>query len=653
MAGLIPQSFIEDLLRRTDLVEVVGARVKLKKNGKNYTACCPFHQEKTPSFNVNADRQFYHCFGCGANGDALRFVMEHDRLDFPEAVELLARAAGLEVPREKNSSTNARRTSQESPLYALLSMAAEFYQHALKSHPARQAATAYLKKRGISPQMVQDFALGFAPPGWDNLLKFMQADKARQQALIEAGLLIENEDSGKRYDRFRDRLMFPIRDRRGRVIGFGGRVLGNEKPKYLNSPETALFHKSHELYGLYELRQKPGKLDEILVVEGYLDVIALAQAGLPNAVATLGTATSEQHIRRLLRLVPSLLFCFDGDAAGRKAAWRALEAVLPVLVDGKRARFLFLPDGQDPDSLVRLEGIEAFRARMEAQAQSLSEYFFSHLQKQADVHSLEGKAHLVSLALPLLAKIPSTGLRLLMRQSLAQLSGLPVEQLDQLAQKKTSSRTQVNPIAAAPTLSLSSGDDHDEHEGLPLSHMPMNEPPPATDERGHPFYSPSRQKSTEIDPHSLALRTLLHHPELARQVSGLEIFSTAESIDASETPATQALLELLRALQQNPGLRPLQWLARQHGSSQGRLLKRLWQEEWLIEADNLARQFFDTMATLKQLRQQKVQQAHAQHISRLEQKKPSELSAEEKSLIQAHYRAQLTAGKTSSTDQNP
>jgi len=638
MAGLIPQAFIEDLLKRTDLVEVVSARVALKRNGKNYSACCPFHQEKTPSFNVSPDKQLYHCFGCGASGDALRFVMEHDRLDFPEAVELLARAAGLSVPREASSSQSLRRATQESPLYGLLSMATEFYQQSLRQHPARQAAVDYLKKRGISPPMVQEFALGFAPPGWDNLRKFVQADEARQQSLIEAGLLVHNEDSGKRYDRFRDRLMFPIRDSRGRVIGFGGRVLGDDKPKYLNSPETALFHKSHELYGLYELRQKPGKLDEILVVEGYLDVIALAQAGLSNAVATLGTATSEQHIKRLLRLAPSILFCFDGDSAGRKAAWRALEAALPALGDGKRARFLFLPDGEDPDSLVRREGAEAFRARIEEQSQSLTDYFFSRLQQEANLSSLEGKAQLVNRALPLLQKIPSASLQVLMRQRLAQLSGLALEQLDQLVQPNLPAKPQQGQAPVAP----------ERVSDWQAFSPPMLDEPPPMGEESPPAWQPPKQKSTEVNPHSLALRTLLHHPELAQQVGTLEIISHAEE---AEEPVTRTLLELLRALQQNPKLRPLQWLARWHGSSQGRLLKSLWEKEWMPHEHgylehNPAQQFFDTLAKLENLARQKAQQqAYTQQITHLLQKNPSELSTEEKSLIQAHYRVQLTANK--------
>ena len=344
MAGLIPQSFIDDLLNRSDIVDVVSSRIQLKKAGKNYSACCPFHKEKTPSFSVSPDKQFYYCFGCGAGGNALGFVMDHDQLDFPEAVEELAKRAGMDVPREESGRPRAPRQAVDSPLYTLLEAAAEHYRQALRNHPQRRYAVDYLKGRGLSGEIARDFGLGFAPPGWDNLFKQLGTDALQQKAMIDAGLLIENADSGKRYDRFRDRIMFPIRDSRGRVIAFGGRVLGDDKPKYLNSPETPVFHKGQELYGLFEARKFNRDLDEIMVVEGYMDVIALAQQGLRNAVATLGTATSEEHLKRLFRLVPSVLFCFDGDAAGRNAAWRALESTLPSLQDGRRARFLFLPD---------------------------------------------------------------------------------------------------------------------------------------------------------------------------------------------------------------------------------------------------------------------------------------------------------------------
>ena len=429
MAGLIPQSFIDDLLNRTDIVDVVGSRVQLKKTGKNYSACCPFHKEKTPSFTVSPDKQFYYCFGCGAGGNALGFVMDHDHLDFPQAVEDLAKRIGMDVPREERGPGNRSRQPVDSPLYPLLAAASDYYRQALKSHPARKAAVDYLKGRGVSGIIARDFALGFAPPGWDGLLKHLGEDPLQQKAMIDAGLLLENTETGRRYDRFRDRIMFPIRDSRGRVIAFGGRVLGDDKPKYLNSPETPVFHKGQELYGLFEARQHNRNLDEIMVVEGYMDVIALAQLGLRNAVATLGTATSEEHLKRLFRLVPSVLFCFDGDSAGRKAAWRALEATLPNLQDGRRARFLFLPEGEDPDSLVRREGTEAFQARIHQQARSLADYFFEQLSEEADPRSLEGKAHLATLAAPLIEKIPGANLRTLMRQRLSDLTGLGGEAL--------------------------------------------------------------------------------------------------------------------------------------------------------------------------------------------------------------------------------
>ncbi len=385
MAGLIAQGFIDDLLNRTDIVEVVSSRVQLKKSGKNYTACCPFHQEKTPSFSVNHEKQFYYCFGCGAGGNALGFIMDHDHLDFPAAIEELAKRAGVEVEREASNTPQKPRQAVDSPLYALLAAASDYYRNALKSHPQRDAAVNYLKKRGVSGVIARDFALGFAPPGWDNLSKHLGGDSLQQKALIEAGLLVENAENQRRYDRFRDRIIFPIHDSRGRIIGFGGRVLGDDKPKYLNSPETPVFHKGQELYGLYEARKYNRQLNEIIVVEGYMDVIALAQQGLRNAVATLGTATSEEHIKRLFRVVPSILFCFDGDNAGRKAAWRALEATLSNLKDGQQARFLFVPDGEDPDSLIRSEGLEAFQARIAQQAVPLTEYFFTHLAAEVNL----------------------------------------------------------------------------------------------------------------------------------------------------------------------------------------------------------------------------------------------------------------------------
>lgn len=627
MAGLIPQSFIDDLLNRSDIVEVVSSRIALKKSGKNYTACCPFHKEKTPSFSVSPDKQFYYCFGCGAGGNALGFIMDHDSLDFPQAVEDLAKRAGMEVPREESGPGRKPRQPVDSPLYPLLAAAAEYYRQALKSHPSRKAAVDYLKGRGLSGVIARDFGLGFAPPGWDNLIKHLGGDTLQHKAMVDAGLLIENSETGRSYDRFRDRVMFPIHDSRGRVIAFGGRVLGDDKPKYLNSPETPVFHKGQELYGLFEARKANRDLDEIMVVEGYMDVIALAQQGLRNAVATLGTATSDEHLKRLFRIVPSVLFCFDGDAAGRKAAWRALEATLPNLQDGRRARFLFLPEGEDPDSLVRREGTDAFRARIQQHAQPLADYFFQQLSDEADPRSLEGKAHLATLAAPLIEKIPGNNLRALMRQRLAELTGLQGEALQQLA---------AAPPATAPHL-----DDNAYYDASPdYGHGDYYEPASASPQgregkkdwkkdwkkpgQRPDFKARGPRTPTTVEPPALStLRTLLHHPELAQKVEDASHFA------AEDDTYAQLLIALLGTLQKNPGLRSLQLIARWHGTDQGRLLRALAEKEWLISDDNLEQQFFDTITSLAARQRERSLEAL------LQKARQGELSAEEKDQLRA------------------
>lgn len=592
MAGLIPQSFIDDLLGRSDILDVVGARVQLKKTGKNYSACCPFHNEKTPSFTVSPDKQFYYCFGCGAGGNALGFVMDFDRVDFPQAVEELAKRAGLEVPREDAREGPSRRPA-DSPLYALLQAAADYYRQALKSHPQRRAAVDYLKGRGLSGTIARDFAIGFAPPGWDSLLKHLGGDPLSQKHLIDAGLLVENEGTGKRYDRFRDRVIFPIRDRRGRVIAFGGRVLGDDKPKYLNSPETSVFHKGQELYGLFEARQYNRDLSEILVVEGYMDVIALAQHGIRNAVATLGTATSEEHLRRIFRLTPNVLFCFDGDQAGRHAAWRALQATLPNLKDGCRARFLFLPDGEDPDSLVRDEGKDSFLARIAQQAQPLTDYLFEQLTEEAPPTSLEGRAHLATLAMPLIERIPGANLQRLMLQRLSEITGLPS-------------------LSPAPSSAFeqSNGERLPERQGGTAFEQPAPLARSAVAESGQGLATSLRPgmattgpamarpgtvgKVNNVEPPKLvALRTLLHRPELAGSVDDAMLLA------GEKDTYGQLLAALLEALQKRPQLSAVQLLARWHGTEQGRLLRALADKEWLIQPDNLEQQFFDTINRLK------------------------------------------------------
>ncbi len=605
MAGLIPQSFIDDLLNRTDIVDVVSSRLQMKKAGKNYTACCPFHKEKTPSFSVSPDKQFYYCFGCGAGGNALGFIMDHDNLDFPLAVEELAKAAGMEIPREESGRPHKPRQPTDSPLYPLLTAAADFYRQALKSHPQRKAAVDYLKGRGLTGEIARDFGLGFAPPGWDNLYKHLSSDTLQQKAMIDAGLLVENAETGKRYDRFRDRVMFPIRDSRGRIIAFGGRVLGDDKPKYLNSPETPVFHKGQELYGLFEARKNNRNLDEIIVVEGYMDVIALAQQGLRNAVATLGTATSEEHMKRLFRVVPSVLFCFDGDQAGRNAAWRALEATLSSLQDGRRARFLFLPEGEDPDTLVRSEGTDAFRARINQHAQPLADYFFQQLTEEADPRSLEGKAHMATLAAPLIDKVPGANLKSLMRMRLLEITGLSGEAVSQLVH----SAPQDAPPVYDPGMDYDAMPDYSDFHQPQDAFAPQQEWTPKKPGAGgkkwdkKPWskngkrgdrdeaYAPRTPVAVEA-PTLIALRTLIHHPQLAGKVESAEHFANESNTYA------QVLIALIEAMQKNPKLNSIQLMARWHGTEQGRLLRALAEKEWLIDGDNLEQQFLDTITRL-------------------------------------------------------
>jgi DNA primase len=417
MAGLIPDSFIEELLGRVDIVEVIERRVPLRKAGREYQARCPFHDEKSPSFTVSPQKQFYHCFGCGAHGTAIGFLMNYEGLEFVDAVEELARMAGLQVPREAGS---APRPS--TGLLEILAAAAAWYQEQLRQSPQ---AIAYLKRRGLSGEVATQFGIGYAPAGWDGLIKQLGTDEPQTDRLLRAGML--SQGKGGTYDKFRDRIMFPIHDRRGRVIAFGGRALGDDGPKYLNSPETELFHKGRELYGLYQARKSQPQLERILVVEGYMDVVALAQFGFPNCVATLGTATTGEHAELLFRAADEVVYCFDGDRAGRQAAWRALEATLPRLRDGRQARFLFLPEGEDPDSMVRRRGAEAF-ADLLAQAQPLSAYFFAHLTEAVDMNSIDGRARLIGLAKPYLDQIPAGVFRDMMVERLETLARHRVEE---------------------------------------------------------------------------------------------------------------------------------------------------------------------------------------------------------------------------------
>ncbi len=529
--GLIPQTFIDDLLNRADIVEVVDKRVSLKKAGKNYQACCPFHNEKTPSFSVQPDRQFYYCFGCGAGGNAIGFVMEYDQVDFPEAVETLARDVGLEVPREESKAT-IRKQSEHAKLLDCLETTSKFYQHQLRNHPGKSSAVDYLKSRGLSGEITRDFAIGFAPPGWCNLLSTIGTDGEKQQSLLHAGMIIEKpkerseqqnkpawdnkEQDRSFYDRFRDRIMFPIRDSRGRTVAFGGRVLGDDKPKYLNSPETAVFHKGSELYGLYESKKSGEKFSRILLVEGYMDVIALAQMGVRNAVATLGTATSERHLTRLFRAYSEVIFCFDGDQAGRAAAWRALETTLPLMEDGRQVRFLFLPEESDPDTYIREVGKEKFIEAMD-NAQPLEQFFFDKLSQNLDVDTIEGRARLSNLAKPLIRKFPKGVYGQLMLDKLSDTLGMNSESLDAL--------------------------------------MAVEPPPPWPTEAPPPpgFQSRPRSASEALTQYQKpaaikAIDLLLRNPEIALAVNTEAI----EPMRNAEDPNRKQLLELIEKVHAKP-----------------------------------------------------------------------------------------------------
>ncbi len=416
MSSRIPQAFIDEVVTRTDIVELIDNHVSLKKKGKEYAACCPFHNEKTASFTVSPEKQFYHCFGCGAHGTALGFLMEYERLDFIEAVEVLAQQHGLEVPQDE---TNFVKSDHQN-LYILLEQANLYFQKNLRQHPH---AIDYLKNRGVSGEVAAKYDLGYAENGYEYLLKQFN-NSATQEQLIEIGLIKKN-DKGSLYDRFRNRIVFPIKDRRGRVIGFGGRVLDDAVPKYLNSPETPVFHKSDALYGLYEARKSNHTTKALIVVEGYMDVVALAQHGIDNVVATLGTATTSQHIQQLYRCTQEIIFCFDGDRAGREAAWRAAQQTIPLFTDGLETKFLFLPQGEDPDSLIRTRGKEIFLQYVD-EGDSLSTFIFSKLSEDIDTRTPSGKARLAQIAKPLLEKFPNGVFKRLVFEELEKKVGAPI-----------------------------------------------------------------------------------------------------------------------------------------------------------------------------------------------------------------------------------
>ncbi|TVP47370.1 MAG: DNA primase, partial [Halomonas sp.] len=553
MAGQIPQRFIDDLLGRVDVVEVVGERVQLKKAGRNYLGLCPFHQEKTPSFTVSADKQFYHCFGCGANGNALRFLMEYDKLPFPEAVEQLAGRLGIEVPREGADDPGAQqREKKRKEGVNLLELAASFYRERFKMHEG-QLAQRYLADRGLSDEVIKSYGIGYAPGGWEALKQHLSERGIGEPVQVEYGLLIHREDTGRTYDRFRDRVMFPIRDLRGRTIAFGGRVMGDEQPKYLNSPETPVFHKGRELYGLFEARQASNKLEQLVIVEGYMDVVALAQYGIHNAVATLGTATTEDHLSRLFRLVSRVVFCFDGDRAGRQAASRALETALPQMIDGREARFLFLPEGDDPDSLVRREGTQAFQDRVTC-AMPLSEFLFEQAAQGRDLNTVEGRERFASQVLEALNKVPEGMLKSLLLESLAKRSGLAQEQLKVLLDKRTQ--------AAQQRLAQRQPEHSEDETPSPVAVQGASAPSPRT-------------RTQALSPVGRIVQLLLHEPNLVAALPDhLEWLP-----DDEDAPLCRELIALLKAGRYRS---PQVILAHFQGSQQGSALAAFAKRELLM-----------------------------------------------------------------------
>ena len=574
MAGRIPQDFIDDLIARTDIVEVIGRRVPLKKAGREFKACCPFHDEKTPSFTVSPAKGFYHCFGCGAHGTAVGFLMDFDHMDFVEAIEALANTMGVEVPRDQTDRP-ARRYDE---LFELLANVEQLWRNRLKDSPA---AVEYLKQRGVDGATARRFGIGYAPEGWSTVLDRYGKSPEAIERLLAAGLIIR-KDNGRHYDRFRDRIAFPIRDARGRCIGFGGRAMGDGEPKYLNSPETVLFHKGRELYGLYEARQALRQIERIVVVEGYMDVVALAQHGIDFSVATLGTATTAEHLNRLFRLTDDVSFCFDGDRAGRQAAWRALENALPLIREGRQIHFVFLPDGHDPDSYVNAQGTDAFLELLDT-GTALSDYLIGELAGQVELDTVDGRARLAELAKPLLTKIPDGVYRELLIGSLADRVGLAAAKLERmLGRGKQAQRAE---------------------SGLGAGHR-------RTDSRRLPMGRPSVVRR--------AITLLLHHPSAGARLD-------VEKLAGVGKPGVDLLQKLIETAQAEPNISTAVLLERWRHDEQGRHLGKLAAVEVPPEED------FDPAAELLACLDQLAAAGRRERVDFLIQKqRVNHLSDEEK-----------------------
>ncbi|WP_409500897.1 DNA primase [Mannheimia glucosida] len=559
MKGTIPRSFIDDLIARTDIVEVINSRVKLKKAGRDYQACCPFHHEKTPSFSVSQSKQFYHCFGCGVHGNVITFLMDYDKLEFPEAIEELAAMHGLEVPRENVIQRDGKPQANfktKRNLYELMEAVAKFYQQNLSHQIEPQS---YLQQRGLSPEIIERFEIGFAPNAFDAALRTFGQSSEETQKLLDTGVLTKN-DSGRIYDKFRNRVMFPIRDKRGRVIAFGGRVLPNDEQgaKYMNSPETVIYHKGSELYGLYQALKVNETPDYLFVVEGYMDVVALAQFGVDNAVASLGTATTGEQIQQMFRCTEQIVCCYDGDRAGRDAAWRALENALPYLQDGRQLKFIFLPDGEDPDTFVRSQGKAGFEQYVAQNAKPLSDFLFDSLLADVDLSSKEGKSKLAALAVPLINRIPGEMLRVYLRNILGQKLGI----LDP---------TQIEAL-------------------LPTKKVPDK-----------PLHQAVKMKRT---PMRLLIALLIQNPYLVKFVPDVSALASLKD------PGFTLLTDIVATCQQNAGISMGGLLEHYREDPQYKIVEALANWDHLELPENIERTFIDTLdflyAKLVELRKEEL-----------------------------------------------
>ncbi len=562
MAGRIPQYFIDQLLDRVDIVDLIDGFVPLKKAGANYKACCPFHGEKSPSFTVSQDKQFYHCFGCGANGTAITFLMEHNHQEFRDAIETLAQQAGMEIPDEATSNKPQVKTKTEDgiDLYKLTEKVSDFFEQQLKNHPEAEAAKQYLKNRGLTGEVAKRFQVGFIPDAWDTLMKEFGGTEKQQAALLQAGLLTKNDDKNRIYDKFRNRIMFPIQDYRGRYVGFGGRVMDDGEPKYLNSPETPIFHKGAELYGFYPARGEIRNQSLAIAVEGYMDVIALAQYDINIAVAALGTALTNTHLQRLFRITPNIVICFDGDRAGRQAAWRAMENALPLLEDGRSIRFLFLPQGDDPDTMVRQHGKETFM-RLVNEAMPLTDFLIDTLKEDCDLKTLEGQAKLANTCKPHIQKLPEGVLKTLVMERLGKITNIQAESLNTNVAHSNQTNSNQN-------TNRSQGNQRQ------VIHRGNNTP--------------------QLSLISRAISLMLQNPKLARTTGDVSVFLN------TQLPGYRLFAELVQTVTQNSGLNTASLLERFRENKHVKTLEKLAIHPHNLDENQLANEY---QASIEKLRE--------------------------------------------------